>query len=58
MPCLIPDDLLNHLNEDNQLAPPVNRANQERLEALYAAGEGNNTNNGKTSTLITVAVIY
>jgi hypothetical protein len=50
--------LLNHLNEDNQLAPPVNRANQERLEALYAAGEGNNTNNGKNSTLIAVALIY
>ena len=43
---MISDDLLNHLNEDNQLAPPTNRSNQQRLEALYGSGEGAQNNNG------------
>ena len=42
--CIL-DELLNNLNEDNQLAPPVNRTNQQRLEALYGSGEGRQTNN-------------
>ncbi|CAG2255348.1 unnamed protein product [Mytilus edulis] len=41
------DTLLNQLNEDNQFAPPVNRSNQQRLEALYASGEGNQIENNE-----------
>ncbi|XP_076109890.1 dynein axonemal assembly factor 8-like isoform X2 [Mytilus galloprovincialis] len=41
------DTLLNQLNEDNQFAPPINRSNQQRLEALYASGEGNQIENNE-----------
>lgn len=53
------DTLLNQLNEDNQFAPPVNRSNQQRLEALYASGEGNQIeNNGNSFKLMRLKNVW